>query len=92
VSRSEFARRVDELICVNPQPRAGAGEVLVRVAFAGVNPADCKWRRRAPCVRVIDVMTFNAAGEFTSMRAFWGAGRRARCLRPRTDLLRRGRG
>jgi NADPH:quinone reductase-like Zn-dependent oxidoreductase len=28
-----------------PKPEPGAGEVLVRVAFAGVNPADCKTRR-----------------------------------------------
>ncbi len=27
-----------------PQPQAGAGEVLVRVAFSGVNPSDCKAR------------------------------------------------
>jgi len=25
-------------------------------------------------IRVIDVMTFNEAGKFTSMRAFWGPG------------------
>ncbi|HEY9544854.1 MAG TPA: steroid Delta-isomerase [Solimonas sp.] len=25
-------------------------------------------------IRVIDVMTFNDAGQFTSMRAFWGPG------------------
>lgn len=25
-------------------------------------------------IRVIDVMTFNAAGQFTSMRAYWGPG------------------
>ncbi|NGY04797.1 SnoaL-like domain-containing protein [Solimonas terrae] len=25
-------------------------------------------------IRVIDVMTFNEAGQFTSMRAFWGPG------------------
>src|SRR3546814_16298951 len=25
-------------------------------------------------IRVIDVMTFNVAGQFTSMRAFWGPG------------------
>lgn len=28
----------------------------------------------AAVIRVIDVMTFNDAGQFTSMRAFWGPG------------------
>ncbi len=30
---------------------------------------------QGPClIRVIDVMTFNEAGKFTSMRAYWGPG------------------
>ncbi len=30
---------------------------------------------QGPClIRVIDVMTFNDAGKFTSMRAYWGPG------------------
>lgn len=30
---------------------------------------------QGPClIRVIDVMTFNEAGKFTSMKAYWGPG------------------
>ena len=30
------------------------------------------WGGKAVNIRVIDVMTFNAAGQFTSMKAYWG--------------------
>ncbi|MBK7252284.1 MAG: NADP-dependent oxidoreductase [Gammaproteobacteria bacterium] len=49
-----------------PQPKAGAGEVLIRVAYAGVNPADWKiregWLQQFLQYRFPFVPGFDAAG------------------------------
>jgi NADPH:quinone reductase len=42
-----------------PVPEPQDGEVLIRVGYSGVNPADSKKLARAPHARTIDTSTFH---------------------------------
>lgn len=56
-----------------PQPQAAAGEVLIRVAYAGVNPADWKiregWLQQFFQYRFPFVLGFDAAGVVAALGA-----------------------
>lgn len=56
-----------------PEPEPGAGEVLIRMAFAGVNPADWKiregWLRQFVPFRLPHVLGFDGAGVVAGLGA-----------------------